>query len=117
MYFDFRFIGKYSKTPIYLTGEGGRPGKLRHSKPDRFYCIIVIKSNLILLQKREELLGQLAEIDAQLGTLQREIMDIERMEAENTRIDLDDLTIQVLFLPEYFCLSLRILSHRQWLGG
>ena len=74
-----------------------------------------MKSNLILLQKREELLGQLAEIDAQLGTLQREIMDIERMEAENTRIDLDDLTIQVLFWPEYFCLSLGILSHRSCL--
>ncbi|XP_063692007.1 centrosomal protein of 290 kDa-like isoform X3 [Bolinopsis microptera] len=47
-------------------------------------------------EKREALLSQLAEIDAQLGTLQREILDIERMEAENTRIDLDDLTIQFL---------------------
>ena len=38
---------------------------------------------------------QLAEIDAQLSTLQRQILDIERMEAESTRVDLDDLTIQV----------------------
>ena len=46
-------------------------------------------------QKRECLLNQLAEIDVQLGTLQREILDIERMEAENTKVHLDDLTIQV----------------------
>ena len=40
-------------------------------------------------------MNQLAEIDVQLGTLQREILDIERMEAENTKVHLDDLTIQV----------------------
>ncbi|KAL5272569.1 hypothetical protein ACHWQZ_G000689 [Mnemiopsis leidyi] len=47
-------------------------------------------------EKRECLLNQLAEIDVQLGTLQREILDIERMEAENTKVHLDDLTIQFL---------------------